>query len=153
MEAALVLPLFFLLLIAIFEFGIIMSAYHTMEGAAREGARVAVIPNPQNWYILPPASTVATAVCGKLVAGVFSTNNLPACKGGTPDTSTATCPADGTPPTQLTVENVYVATCTEPVPDGGTENYVQVAVHRNVRLFWGWQFPLTARATMRSEAN
>jgi Flp pilus assembly protein TadG len=64
-EAALVLPVFFLLLLAIFEFALIMSAYHSMVAAAREGARVAVIPDPKNGYAIPPDATVATAVCNK----------------------------------------------------------------------------------------
>src|SRR6266550_3300335 len=89
-EAALVLPVFFLLVLGIFEFGVMFSAYHSMEGAAREGARVDVVP-----------------------------------------------------PSTLPAENVYVSTCTVAVPEGGTENYIQVAVHRNLQLFWGWNLPLT----------
>lgn len=160
MEAALVLPAFFLLLMAVFEFGLVFSAYHTMVGAAREGARVAVAPDPANSYLLPDGGTVASKVCQKLQAGVFgaiaSCGSYPA---STPN-STATCPpfAGGTPP-KLTTEDVYVNSprmgnaCTMTVPEGGTEDYVQVAVHRKVRLFWGWQFPLTVRAVMRSEGN
>ncbi len=159
-EAALVLPAFFLLLLAVFEFGLIISAYHTMVGAAREGARVAVAPDPNNGYLLPNGGAVAQKVCQQLQAGVFgapaSCANYPT---GTPN-STATCPpfAGGNPP-KLTVEDVYVNSprmgnaCTMTVPEGGTESYVQVAVHRNVRLFWGWNFPLTVRAVMRSEGN
>ncbi len=161
-EAALVLPAFFLLLLAVFEFGLIISAYHTMVGAAREGARVAVIPDPNNGYQLPDGGAVAFAVCQKLQAGVFGP--IATCStypGSEPNTS-ATCPpfAGGTPP-KLTTEDVYVNSpatklnnaCQMTVPEGGTEDYVQVAVHRNVRLFWGWQFPLTVRAVMRSEGN
>jgi Flp pilus assembly protein TadG len=151
-EAALVLPVFFLLVLGIFEFGIMLSAYHSMEGAAREGARVAVVPNPSTGYTLPSNSTVASAVCAKLQAGVFRASNVTACNGGAVNTA-APCPANGVPPSTLTAENVYVSTCTVAVPEGGTENYIQVAVHRNLQLFWGWQFPLTARAVMRSEAN
>ena len=151
-EAALVLPVFFLLLMGIFEFAIVFSAYHSMEGAAREGARTAVVPNPNSGYTLPSNSTVANAVCAKLQAGVFGANNVSACNGGAVNT-TAACPANGVPPSKLTLENVYVSTCTVAVPEGGTENYIQVAVHRNLQLFWGWNLPLTARAIMRSEAN
>jgi Flp pilus assembly protein TadG len=44
LEAALVLPVLFLLLMATFEFGAILSAYETMVSAVREGARYAVAP-------------------------------------------------------------------------------------------------------------
>src|ERR687888_2789303 len=77
-EAALVLPIFFLLLLAIFEFGLIMSAYHSMMAAAREGARVAVIPDPKNGYVLPSDAIVANAVCNKLRPGVFAATNVSA---------------------------------------------------------------------------
>jgi Flp pilus assembly protein TadG len=160
LEAALVLPAFFLLLMAVFEFGLVISAYHTMVGAAREGARVAVIPDPANGYQLPTGGAVASAVCQKLQAGVFGP--IASCSGypGSAPNATATCPpfAGGNPP-KLTTEDVYVNSprmgnaCTMTVPEGGTEAYVQVAVHRNVHLFWGWQFPLTVRAVMRSEGN
>ena len=160
LEAALVLPAFFLLLMAVFEFGLIISAYHTMVGAAREGARLAVSPDAANGYQLPDGGTVAYKVCQQLQAGVFGgIATCPGYPGNTPNSS-ATCPpfAGGTPP-PLTTEDVYVNSprmgnaCTMTVPEGGTESYVQVAVHRNVRLFWGWQFPLTVRAVMRSEGN
>jgi Flp pilus assembly protein TadG len=159
-EAALVLPLFFLLLLTVFEFGLVFSAYHSMVGAAREGARVAVIPDPNNAYQLPDGGTVAHKVCDKLQAGVFGALGTCSSYPGSTPSSTATCPpfAGGTPP-KLTTEDVYVNSprmgnaCQMTVPEGGTEAYVQVAVHRNVRLFWGWQFPLTVRAVMRSEGN
>ncbi|HSB74454.1 MAG TPA: TadE/TadG family type IV pilus assembly protein, partial [Terriglobales bacterium] len=151
MEAALVLPTFFLLLMAVFEFGLVFSAYHTMVGAAREGARVAVIPDPNNAYLLPDGGTVALKVCQKLQAGVFGPLATCSSYPGSSPNATATCPpfAGGTPP-KLTTEDVYVNSprmgngCQMTVPEGGTEQYVQVAVHRTVRLFWGWRFPLTA---------
>src|SRR5437867_1874134 len=153
-EAALVLPVFFLLLMAIFEFGIIMSAYHSMVAAVREGARVAVIPDPKNGYALPTDAAIATAVCSKLKPGVFGANNVSACNGGTVSNA-VDCPPFADKPPALTTNAVYVNKNCPPiaVPEGGTETYVQVAVHRQVQLFWGWQFPLTARAFMRSEAN
>jgi TadE-like protein len=153
-EAAVVLPVFFLLLLAIFEFGFVISAYQTMVGAAREGARVAVIPDPTKGYILPTSGAVADVTCKKLQAGVFgslsSCSNYPA---GTPN-ATAPCPPfTGGQPSKLTTDDVYVNTCSIAVPEGGTERYIQVAVHRTVQMLWGWNFPLSARAIMRSEAN
>src|SRR5919204_5195360 len=97
-EAALVLPVFFLLLLAIFEFALIMSAYHSMVAAAREGARVAVIPDPKNGYALPPDATVATAVCNKLQPGGFGTRNVSACNGGTVIHAGNCQPYSGKPP-------------------------------------------------------
>lgn len=153
-EAALVLPVFFLLLLAIFEFGIVMSAHQTMVGAAREGARIAVIPDPGNGYTLPAAGNVAQAVCRKLQTGVFGA--IARCShypGATPN-SGATCPPfGGASPPALPVEDVYYNVCTVPVPEGGAETYVQVAVSRRVQLFWGLRFRLSTRAFMRSEAN
>lgn len=166
MEAALVLPVFFLLLLGTFEFGLVFSTYHTMVGAAREGARYAVTPNPfdaSNPYSLPSNDQIAAKVCDKIRAGVFGTGQISACRGGSPATiASGTCPAaSGAQPT-LSGENVYVGQCTVAVPlpynckgtlQCGLETYTQVAVHRTVQLFWGWQIPLTATAVMRQEAN
>lgn len=163
LEAALVLPVFFLLLIGTFEFGFVYSTYHTMVGAVREGARYAVTPDPNSTpspYSLPQNTDVATQVCNKIQAGVGGIGDIFACKGGgVPGTiAPGACPsAAGTQPV-LTTDNVYIGQCTVTVnipPTGaeGTETYIQVAVRRNVQLFWGWQFPLTATAVMRSEGN
>ena len=163
-EAALVLPAFFLLLLSIFEFGLVFSTYHTMVGAVREGARYAVTPNPfdtTNPYSYPSSTQIAAKVCDKIKAGVFGVGQISACTGNTPATiGTGACPsASATQPT-FSTENVYIGQCTVEVPlpyncKGtqvcGTENYTQVAVHRTVQLFWGWQFPLTATAVMREE--
>ena len=165
-ETALVFPVFFLLLLAIFEFGLIFRSYHTMVGAVREGARYAVTPNPfdaTNPYSLPTSTQVAAKVCDKVRAGMFGIGQISACNGGAPATlATGTCPsASGTQPA-LTTENVYIGQCTVAVPlpynckgtvSCGLETYEQVEVHRTVQLFWGWSFPLTASAVMRSEAN
>jgi hypothetical protein len=131
----------------------VMSAYHSMVAAAREGARIAVIPDPKNFYNMPTDATVANAVCSKLQAGVFGIVNVSACNGGTVS-SAVTCPPYSGKPPALSTETVYInRNCTLPVPEGGTEAYTVIAVHRQLQLFWGWQFPLTTRAVMRSEAN
>jgi Flp pilus assembly protein TadG len=168
-EAALVLPVFFLLLMAILEFGLLFSAYHSMVGAVREGARYAVTPDPFDTapgmaYSLPTNDQIAAKVCDKIRAGVFGVGQISACNGGSPaPLGTGTCPAaSGTQPT-LTGENVYIGQCTVTVPlpyncktasgSCGTETYEQVEVHRTVQLFWGWQIPLTTAAVMRLETN
>jgi hypothetical protein len=153
-EAALVLPLFLLLLMGMFEFGIVISAYQSMVGAAREGARIAVTPDPAHAYVLPGAGNVAQAVCRKLEAGVFgplaTCSNYPA---NSPNAS-ATCPPfSGGKAPKLSTEDVYYNLCTVAVPEGGTETYVQVGVGRTVQLFWGIPLQLSTRAFMRSEAN
>ncbi|MCZ7572252.1 MAG: pilus assembly protein [Ardenticatenaceae bacterium] len=43
-EYALILPLLLLLLLGIMEFGIVIFSYDTIANAAREGARVGIIP-------------------------------------------------------------------------------------------------------------
>lgn len=43
-EFALVLPLMLLVLLAILDFGLLFQRYHVVTNAAREGARVAVLP-------------------------------------------------------------------------------------------------------------
>lgn len=151
-EAAIVLPVLFLLIMALFEFALVYSSYQTMVGAVREGARVAVTPNPSASYALPGSASVATAVCGKLQAGVFGARTVTACNSGT--VGTVSCPANGTKPSALSTDNVYYnGACTYAVPEGGTETYVVVALRRTVQLFWGWNIPLTTYAVMRSEAN
>jgi len=151
-EAAVVLPVLFLLIMGLIEFALVYSSYQTMVGAVREGARVAVTPNPSASYALAGSGVVATAVCSKLQAGVFGNRNVSACNAGT--IGSVSCPASGSRPSGLTTDNVYYnASCTYPVPEGGTEQYVIVAVRRNLQLFWGWNIPLTSYAVMRSEAN
>lgn len=151
-EATIVLPVLFLMIMGLFEFALIYSSYQTMVGAVREGARVAVTPNPSASYALAGSSVVATTVCSKLQAGVFGNTNVSACNAGT--IGSVSCPASGSRPSGLTTNNVYYnASCTYSVPEGGTEQYVVVAVRRSLQVFWGWNIPLTAYAVMRSEAN
>jgi Flp pilus assembly protein TadG len=151
-EAAIVLPVLFLLIMGLFEFALIYSAYQSMVGAVREGARVAVAPNPSASYALPGSADVATAVCSKLQAGMFGTGGVSACNAAA--IGAVSCPPSGSKPSGLTADNVYYnASCAYAVPEGGTETYVVVAVRRSLQLLWGWKIPLTAYAVMRSEAN
>ena len=152
LEAAVVLPVVFLLIMGLIEFALVYSSYQTMVGAVREGARVAVTPNPSASYALPGSNAVATAVCSKLQAGVFGASNVSACNAGT--IGAVSCPSNGSKLSGLSADNVYYnASCTYAVPQGGTEKYVIVAVRRSLQLFWGLQIPVTASAVMRSEAN
>jgi hypothetical protein len=165
-EAAIALPIFFLFVLATVEFGLVYSAYHSMVGAVRQGARYGAAPDPNNSYTAPSAVAIANVVCLKLQAGVFGP--IAPCTGpnggylalsGTP-ASTAACPpfSGGTAPA-LTSEDVYVNYCTMGAgpfngsTQPGTEKYVQVAVHRQVSLLFGWTIPLSTRAVMRMETN
>src|SRR5579872_2797916 len=117
-EAALVLPIFFLLVLAIFEFGLVFSVYHTMVGAVREGARYAVTPNPFDTtpnmaYSLPTSAQVAAQVCDKIRAGIFGVGQISACTGGSPATlATGACPAALFFKDTATTENIYIGQCT-----------------------------------------
>ena len=46
-EFAIVLPIFLLITAAIFDFGMMFRTYEAVTNAAREGARVGVLPNYQ----------------------------------------------------------------------------------------------------------
>ncbi len=75
-EAAVVLPILFMLLMAIFWFGRAFSIYGTMDRAAREGVRTASVPAcancdaPCTWQgsLLPCDAMVVTAVDDALIA-------------------------------------------------------------------------------------
>ncbi|MGE0405624.1 MAG: TadE/TadG family type IV pilus assembly protein [Candidatus Korobacteraceae bacterium] len=60
-EAAIALPVFFLLLIGVVEFGRAFNLYQVMTDAAREGARLAVAP-AANSSSLPTTEEVRTEV-------------------------------------------------------------------------------------------
>jgi hypothetical protein len=93
-EAALVIPIFFMIMLGIYWFGRAFNTYATINHAAREGARVGVAqtcamcgtPNAQ-----PPVATIGTRVAQALQASSLdpgqATNvgepaNRPACGGG-----------------------------------------------------------------------
>src|SRR5512134_2846277 len=51
LETAITLPLILLVSVAIFEFGRAYQTWQVLTNAAREGARVAVLPNPAQGYV------------------------------------------------------------------------------------------------------
>jgi Flp pilus assembly protein TadG len=67
MEAALVLPILLLLSFGTVEFGYFFYSKHTMQGAARDGARVAILPSSTN-------TAVTTAVAATMTAAGFASN-------------------------------------------------------------------------------
>jgi hypothetical protein len=111
-EAAVVLPIFFMLLMAIFWFGRAFSMYGTINHAAREGVRTASVPAcancdaPCTWQgsLLPCDAMVVTAVDNALIAAHLDPaqllpsppNPLPqACPAAVPGGSCATAAGGG----------------------------------------------------------
>src|SRR5579864_7852929 len=70
-EAALALPLFFLLVLGVIWFGLAFSSYQSMVTSAREGARFGVAPLANNNYNLPTTNQIAQRVCSYLTTGVL----------------------------------------------------------------------------------
>lgn len=67
MEAALVLPILLALSFGTVEFGYFFYVKHTLQGAAREGARAAILPSATN-------TTVQTAVSNTMTAAGFASS-------------------------------------------------------------------------------
>ena len=127
-ETAMLLPLLFMMLLAIFWFGEAFSLYGTITHAAREGARSAVAPVCAT---CPSGSSAAlnaqTAVINAINAAHMSTAQLkkPAVSPalflcGTPPAAcgaAATC--DATVPNMCVQTNVQLSSCTA-TPNAGT---------------------------------
>jgi Flp pilus assembly protein TadG len=92
-EAALVLPIFFMILLGIYWFGRAFNTYATINHAAREGARVGVAQTCAACGNTPPSVTaIGTQVAAALQASSLDPGqatataepaNRPACGGGT----------------------------------------------------------------------
>ena len=118
-EAALVLPLMFMILLGIFWFGQAFRIYGTITHAAREGARAAVAPvcatcpaagNPVS-KIAYDAVTTALAPANLKAAQLSQPAtilNLVSCKGG------AAVPCDSTPTNVCVQENVQLSNSGNP---------------------------------------
>lgn len=98
-EAAVVLPLLFVVLIAIFWFGQAFRIYGTITHAAREGARAAVAPACATCNATTPAQNAVTAVTNAMTAAHLNTAQLvplanwtppPLCACGSPNSSCTT---------------------------------------------------------------
>ena len=157
LEAALVLPLFFLLVLAIIGFGLAFSSYQSLVTASREGARYGVAPLANANYALPTANQIAQRSCGYLQTGVLG--GLTQCSNygtGTPPTIT------GCTDTALTTgtDNIYVGfvpvTYAVAYTGGGGTNVTQadvvVGIRKTVPVL-GFNLRLTACSLMRSENN
>ena len=133
LEAAFVLPIILLVSIGIFEFG---RAYQTMQvitNAAREGARVAVLPN-----------TTADDVRGRVNAYLES--------GQLASLSSAMIEVDQTASISIGTENASASTVTVKYP------FEFMVMQQAVNLVTkksklGDPLTLTAKAEMRNESN
>ena len=136
-EFALVLPLLLLLVLGIVDFGFMFQRMEVVTNAAREGARLAVLPGYAQ-------TDVEARVCDYLVSS------------GVP--LTGTCPTPGNP--TIAVDMSYDI----PMPGGGTMAGKQVIVTYShsyifvgpIAAMFGGNFasvPVRGMATMRDEAG
>jgi Flp pilus assembly protein TadG len=117
-EAAIVLPLLFMILLAIFWFGQAFRIYGTITHAAREGARAAVAPACATCAATTtPTQNATTAVTNAMTAAHLNTTELAALSTWTPP---ALCPCGSSS-----------SSCTPKSCDSATIN---VCVQTNVQL-------------------
>jgi Flp pilus assembly protein TadG len=84
-EMALVLPLLLLVLVGIADFGFLFQRYEVLTNAAREGARIAVLP-------AYTAADVQDRVCDYLIAGGVPTSAPCGAVGGNPVVTVTSVP-------------------------------------------------------------
>jgi Flp pilus assembly protein TadG len=124
-EAALVMPIMFMMILGVFWFGQAFRIYGTITHAAREGARAAVAPACTTCPVQKPPQNAWSAIQDALTAAKLDPNRLPA-NPSTPPNNLVSC-TDGTTavscdsgpgmPTKVCVqENVQLSTTTK----GGT---------------------------------
>src|SRR5271170_4559612 len=102
-EAALVLPIFFLVLLGIYWFGRAFNTYATINHAAREGALVATMSNCASCgNTATVAATVATAVTAALQAAGLNPNQIQVY----PPPAPVFCP--GAPPCNNSNNNITI---------------------------------------------
>lgn len=75
-ESAVILPLLFMVLMAIFWFGQAFRIYGTITHAAREGARAAVAPTCATCAATTPAQNAVNAVNNALIAAKLDPNQV-----------------------------------------------------------------------------
>jgi Flp pilus assembly protein TadG len=69
-EMAIVLPILLMLLLSIWQFGVVYDKWQNLNGAAREGARAAIVA-PQGQELSTARSAATTAVAGQLTLTRF----------------------------------------------------------------------------------
>jgi Flp pilus assembly protein TadG len=133
-EFALVLPMLLFVLLGIAEFGFMFQRYEVLTNAAREGARIAVLPGYQE-------ADVKSRVCSYMASGGLPATGCPNPTNPVVTLTSMTVPVSGGPALQARqVQVVY------------THSYMFIG---GVAGLLGGTFstslPLTARAVMRSE--
>lgn len=163
-EAALALPLLFLLLFAIFGFGLLMSNYQTMVDAAREAARYGTAPEAAAGYALPTPQQVAQRTCAYLTPGVFAGNS--SCSkytaGATLPPSLTSC-TDSAFVSATAAEDIYVGRPSTTQPESYTvagasvplvQSQIVVGIRKSVTLpVLGYTLKFRTCSSMRSEDN
>jgi Flp pilus assembly protein TadG len=138
-EAALVIPIVFMFLIGIMEFGRAYNEYQVLTNAAREACRYAVAPSPGNGGTLPGASAVQQVATGWLNSAGITPSSTPSVASNVP------CGAFTNPITG----NTLTRTCTTVTV---TAPYSFLAP----QLLFGGNGPtvsLTSTASMREETS
>lgn len=131
LETALVLPMVLLVLVGIFEFGRAYQTWQVLTNAAREGARVAVLPNA-------PAGAAAERVAQYLSSGQIDNPSTAAVRVAT---ETVSIGGGGTAPsTRVTVDYPYQFIVLQPIAR---------LVRRTSTA--GNAFTMTSSAAMRNE--
>jgi Flp pilus assembly protein TadG len=92
MEAALVLPVLVVLTMGAMEFGYFFYVKHTLQGAAREGARAAITPGATSTDVNTAVNSAMKAAGFDIVArpGLYTTQILDSAGSSTVNPSTAT---------------------------------------------------------------
>jgi Flp pilus assembly protein TadG len=122
-EAAMVLPLLFLILIAIFWFGQAFRIYTTITQAARQGARAAVAPVCATCSSSGFSSTTNAI---NAVSSALTTSNL--------NTSQLVPLGDWTPPTLCPCGSTSITSCSSSVLCASDPTNSNVCVQPNVQL-------------------
>ena len=134
-EFALVLPLLLLIFAGIVDFGFLFQRYEVITNAAREGARIGVLPGYDE-------AAVQQRVLDYVQAGLLMSADDAATAVGTPDVQTVMLAAGTGAPfaaTQVTVSFTY--------------NYLIIGPIVNLVTGGGWAATITinSRSTMRRE--
>jgi len=123
-EAALVLPLLFIILIAIFWFGQAFRIYTTLTQAARQGARAAVAPICATCS--PPAGFSSTQSAINAVSSALTVSNL--------NTSQLVPLGQWTPPSLCICGTTTAGSCSTPVSCASDPTNSNVCVQPNVQI-------------------
>jgi Flp pilus assembly protein TadG len=72
-EMAIILPVLLILLLSIWQFGVVYDKWQNLNGAAREGARAAIVA-PQGQELAQARAAATASVAGQLTLSDYSLN-------------------------------------------------------------------------------